>query len=169
MEKAVIIMGSARSQGNTRKVVDLLNKKQHFELIDLNAIKFSGYDYAFNNQGDDFIPLISRLLNEHNLFVFATPVYWYSMSGLLKNFIDRLSDLLGPHKEIGRKFRNKNLAVLSCSGANDLIKEFEVPFRETAKYLGMNYKGHLHTWVIDNKIPTPVETSINLFRSRIIN
>ena len=68
------------------------------------------------------------------------------MSGLLKVFFDRLSDLLIKHKELGRQLRGKNMAMLSNSPYNDLKDGFTMPFIESAKYLGMNYIGDTHVW-----------------------
>jgi hypothetical protein len=61
-----------------------------------------------------------------------------------------MSDLLHYKKELGRKLRGKNMAMISNSGANDLKNGFEMPFIESAKYLGMNYLGATHTWFTDN-------------------
>jgi len=63
--------------------------------------------------------------------------------------------LLGPHKELGRKLRTKSLAVITCSGDNDIIEGMYMPFIESAKYLGMDYLGHVHGWLDSNgKIDT---------------
>ncbi|MCP4458779.1 MAG: NAD(P)H-dependent oxidoreductase [Cytophagales bacterium] len=37
----------------------------------------------------------------------ATPVYWYSMSGIMKVFLDRIYDVLTIEKELGRKLHGK--------------------------------------------------------------
>lgn len=41
---------------------------------------------------DDFNSLAEKLLNSHG-FIISTPVYWYAPSGVLKNFIDRLTSM----------------------------------------------------------------------------
>ena len=63
----------------------------------------------------------------------------------MKVFFDRLTDLLDNEKETGRKLRNKNMAVLTSSTGEHLGAGFWLPFIETAKYLGMNYLGNVHT------------------------
>lgn len=63
----------------------------------------------------------------------------------MKFFFDRISDLLRNEEiVIGRKFRGKNMAVISCNG-EDLVGGFYMPFKESANYLGMNYLGNVHT------------------------
>ncbi len=145
--KTVIILGSSRSQGNTRKVLDYILEQNDFELIDLNDLKMGYYSYEFIHKHDDFIPTAKRIVEQYDNIVFATPVYWYNMSAVMKTFFDRISDLLRNEEiVIGRKFRGKNMAVISNS-SEDLVDGFYMPFRESANYLGMNYLGEVHTWL----------------------
>ncbi len=145
----VIILGSARSDGNTRKVVDFLQKKFGHDLIDLNDYRINYFDYDNNHRNDDFLPLMKKLASQYQSIIFATPVYWYSMSAIMKTFFDRISDLLIWEKDLGRSLRGKSMGVVSCSGHDDLTEGFDMPFRESANYLGMNYFGHTHAWVED--------------------
>jgi hypothetical protein len=66
------------------------------------------------------------------------------MSGIMKVFFDRITDLLTIEKELGRKLQGKNMAAISCSIGNNLGATFWLPFSETAKYLGMEYLGNIH-------------------------
>ncbi len=145
-------MGSARSNGNTRLVVDHLAQEKNIPIIDLNDYTIGYFDYTHENQTDDFLPLMERLIAEYDTFIFATPVYWYSMSAQMKTFFDRISDLLKIRKPLGRQLRGKTMASISCSGHDDLVEGFEMPFRESADYLGMKYLGHLHTYVEEEGI-----------------
>ena len=147
--KKVVILGSSASDGNTRKAVDVLRSLTDFELIDLNNFKINHYDYQHANTGDEFIQLMHTIINGYDTFIFATPVYWYAMSGVMKIFFDRITDLLDYEKDLGRKFRTKNMAVLTSSVGDHLGDDFFLPFRATANYLGIKYLGNLHT--VENK------------------
>jgi multimeric flavodoxin WrbA len=109
----------------------------------------------------------TRMANEYDMFVFATPVYWYSMSGKMKAFFDRLSDCVRIEKETGRKLRGKSMAVLSNSKDQisypSLFKAFEL----SADYLGMTYCGQLHTWTSGGEIPKEVQKSIHAFAQNL--
>lgn len=167
MNHSVIIQGSSRSKGNTNKIVTFLLKKGNFDFIDLKDFKISHYDYESQNQGDDFMPLMKRIIENYDTIIFATPVYWYSMSGILKVFFDRITDLLKIEKEIGRKLRGKNMGMIGC-GSEELLNEgFEIPFKESANYLGMNYLGAIHTWLEEGEIPVKVELSLSKFLEKI--
>ena len=66
------------------------------------------------------------------------------MSGIMKVFFDRFSDLIRIEKETGRLLRGKNMAVISNSHDNELEYDFYIPFKKSADYLGMKYLGEKH-------------------------
>lgn len=166
MNKTVIIQGSSKSNGNTNTVINYLNKNSDFDIIDLKTKNIGAFEYDFSNANDDFIPLMENIIDKYDTIIFATPVYWYSMSGTLKHFFDRLSDLLHYKKELGRQLRGKSMAMISNSGANDLKDGFTIPFIESANYLGMNYIGDTHAWFTEDgkEIDTDAKTKIDDFR-----
>lgn len=74
--KKVIILGSARKQGNTEEAAKELITDSDWDLIDLNNYNFSYYDYSHRNRNDDFIPLVNKISKSYDTIIFATPVYW---------------------------------------------------------------------------------------------
>ncbi len=163
MNKTIIIQGSARPKGDTNTIVNYMALKNGYDVIDLYSKNIGHYDYDYKNEGDDFLPLISNIIKNYNTIIFATPVYWYTMSGHMKVFFDRISDLIRIHKDLGRQLRGKNMAMVSCSNSNDVISGFNRPFVESANYLGMNYLGDIHTWVENDNIPVEVKGIIDGF------
>lgn len=147
--------------------MNYITSKNKIDVIDLFTKNIGHYDYEYKNANDDFIGLMTEIIEKYDTIIFATPVYWYSMSGILKVFFDRLSDLLREHKVLGRKLRGKNMAMISCSKFNDLIDGFAIPFRESANYLGMNYLGNIHTWVENDKINDEATSIIDCFIDKI--
>ncbi len=169
MKKGIIILGSSRSNGDTFKSVSYLSDITGFEIIDLYQKDIGHYDYEFNNENDDFNFLFKGIVQNYKTIVFATPVYWYTMSGIMKTFLDRISDFLKNEKEYGRMLRGKNMALISCSNANDRPKEFNLPFSRSAAYLGMNYLGDVHAWIEKGIVPEDVKERINAFALAIKN
>ncbi|MBX9976693.1 MAG: NAD(P)H-dependent oxidoreductase [Alphaproteobacteria bacterium] len=140
MGTPIIIFGSSRSFGETWSAVHVvLGDNKSIPIIDLNTLSIAPYDYTYKNKEDDYLPLMERIVT-HDLIVLATPVYWYTMSSLMKMFIDRLSDLLDIRKDIGRQLRGKRLYVVASFGTS-LPKGFEEPFSQTCAYLGIIYEG----------------------------
>jgi len=142
--KKVIIVGSSRSNGNTSKIVEGIAEQFNFDIVNLGEHKISYYDYESKNRGDDFIPLIKSIIEKYDTLIFATPVYWYSMSGIMKVFFDRFSDLIRIEKETGRKLRGKKMFAISNSHDNEIDETFYLPFQKSAAYLGMDYIGNKH-------------------------
>lgn len=143
--KTVIILGSARKNGETQKIVTSIAERTGWDIIDLNNYSFSQFDYLHKNKNDDFLTLITNLITHYECFIFATPVYWYAMSGIMKKFLDRFTDLITIKKELGRKLRGKHTAVLTSSSGDHLGDTFWVPFQKTSEYLGMKFISGLHT------------------------
>lgn len=160
-------MGSARSDGATRILADYIIGIKGCDLVDLRKKKIGYFDYDFNHSQDEFMSLVTSIIEKYDTIIFATPVYFYAMSAIMKNFFDRLGDLIYKHKELGRRLRGKSMAMISCGAGNYLQEGFQMPFRETARYLGMNYLGDVHGWLEQNEIPEEVKRSLEEFLDQL--
>ncbi len=161
--KGVILQGSSRSDGNTNTIALFVKEKTGFDIIDLKSKNIGAFDYDFKNRNDDFIPLMRDIVDNYDTIIFATPVYWYTMSGILKNFMDRITDCLKAEKEIGNKLRGKKMALISCGSDCEIKKGFTMPFIETANYLNMQYLGDIHTWIEDGIITKKLKKELDVF------
>ena len=135
----LIILGSSRSDGHTMKAILTLTEDQRIPIINLQDKNISHYDYANLNHEDDFLPVAEYMLS-HNPLILATPVYWDSMSGIMKTFLDRWSDLITIRKDLGRQLEGKDLYIIASYGGGGLPRGFEDPFIQTCDYLKMHYK-----------------------------
>ena len=165
--KSIILLGSSNSNGNTKKITDLISAKTNSDVIDLKQLNISEFDYDFKNINDDFHPLLKRIVENYDLMILATPVYWYTMSARMKIFLDRLSDCLKIKKDIGRRLRGKKIAIVSCGSDKVLKHGFHMPFQETAKYLGMHYVDDVHCWINEHSISQEVMQSIETFSKEV--
>ena len=142
MKKFAIIFGSSRSNGHTMAATkQVMHEIDQALLIDLADHNISDFNYEYNNKNDDFLSIIQSII-EYNTIILATPIYWYTTSASMKRFIDRITDLLTIHKDLGRALRNKNIAII-CSYAThpEGTDGFERSLINTANYLGMQYLG----------------------------
>lgn len=165
--RSVVILGSSRSNGNTAKMVQLLGQHLDFDVVDLRLLNITHYDYEHRNSDDDFHPLMRRIVADYDQIIFATPIYWYAMSGLMKVFFDRITDLLKTEKPTGRKLRGMQLALLICGSEEAETPGFEMPFQESAGYLGMGYKGSVHTWLEGEEVEAEVLRRIENFAEQL--
>ena len=167
--RGIILQGSSNSDGETSQMVQYIHVQTNFPIVDLKTKHILAFDYEFKNKDDDFLPLIKEIVDHYELIIFATPVYWYSMSGIMKTFFDRISDCLKTEKETGRKLRKMNMAVLSCGYDIELDGAFFMPFRASAKYLGMKYLGEVHTWLQEQKeIPLICQQNMDNFINKLL-
>jgi multimeric flavodoxin WrbA len=139
-QKAIIIFGSSRSDGNTMTLLKTIIDERDIRVINLAEKNLSYYDYHYRNSDDDFLPLIKTII-QHEKIIFVSPVYWYSFSAQMKTFIDRFSDLLAIHNDLGRLLRSKQAYLISSGSDSILPRCFEEQFQLICKYLGMQYSG----------------------------
>lgn len=99
MKSIAVIYGGTRPNGNTETLTKLAIKGLEADSIYLNEFNILPIEdkrhaeEGFSNVGDDYNDILTRMM-QHDVFLFATPIYWYSMSGKMKNFIDRWSQTM---------------------------------------------------------------------------
>lgn len=146
------LIGSSHQNGNTALVTKAFAEISNSHIIDLGQKDISYYDYDHKNRHDDFLTVIQDFIENYDTLVIVTPIYWYTMSAEVKTFLDRISDLLTIEKETGRKLRGKSMALISQTEGDFFHEWFAEPIRLTAKYLGMEFKGHTHVSIEDGRI-----------------
>lgn len=140
--KTLIILASHRRESDTEKAIKELYGDNPYHLMNLLDYNIQPYSYSGQYSADDGFMNIVNVMTGYDDYVLATPVYWYSMSGLMKVFFDRLTDLTTEqHKAIGKSLKGRSLSVIAAGTDPDLPHGFEVPFKLTAQYFGMVFKG----------------------------
>lgn len=140
----LVILGSARKQTDARKNLDAIFTETRCNYLDLLDHNISNYDYNHQYPHDDeFLKVVDEML-KHDVIIFVTPVYWYAMSGLMKVFFDRLTDLVTVQKELGRKLKGKSTFLLATGAETEMPKGFETPFKRTSEYFDMVYHDSIY-------------------------
>jgi multimeric flavodoxin WrbA len=135
----LVIIGSARKNGDTHQLVNSLFKET--DTLDLLDYRIYPYSYTGAYPADDQFEEVVQVMLCHKALVFATPVYWYTMSSLMKTLFDRLTDIVTIHKQAGRQMAGKETYLIAAGSEQVLPDGFEAPFKLTSKYFKMNYKG----------------------------
>jgi multimeric flavodoxin WrbA len=139
-KKNLVILGSSRSDSNTLKAVRERSGGAEYELVELHRLHIQPYDYDHASlQDDDFLPVVKKMVDA-DAITFASPVYWYAMSGTMKTFMDRFSELLSTHKTLGRSLKGKDVYLVSSGSSPELPEGFVVPFQKTAEYFDMSFR-----------------------------
>jgi putative NADPH-quinone reductase len=140
----LILSASARGDGDLGAAVAELRRllADGSDHIALGEQDLRPFDYR-NVGGEDAFTTIAADMGRRDRLIFATPVYWYAMSGIMKTFFDRLADLLlDPAKRpLGRALAGRKMWVVATGNDPELPDGFEAPFRLSAEYLGMVWRG----------------------------
>jgi multimeric flavodoxin WrbA len=164
--KPLIVLGSARKSSDTARFVKSLFDDDSVTVVDLLDYNISLYRYDGQYPEDDnFLEVVELMLN-HRKIVFATPVYWYAMSGLMKTFFDRFTDIVTIRKETGRQLKGKQTFLISVGADDALPVSFEEPFRLTSLYLDMEFMATLYCKTSDINVKS---TAREHFISGILN
>ena len=123
--RIIIINGSPRKYGSSAKLIAIAGKG----VLDAGGVveKIHLYDYVVKPcigcvsddprackypciiEDDDFNKLAKKLLDSDG-FIIVSPLYWYSVSGVLKNFIDRMTSLENMIVHTGRSLLEGKVA-----------------------------------------------------------
>jgi multimeric flavodoxin WrbA len=139
---AIALFASARRHGNTGAFVDRIAGELGIEVVDLGALRIAPYDYGHSHRGDDFEPLLRRLLDFDRL-IFASPVYCYAVASPMKAFFDRIVDFLDlPElQDEARRLRGKTGYVVCTSIYDEPPASFVGAFRDNFEYYGVCFGG----------------------------
>lgn len=145
--KFVTFIGSSRNEGNSELLADLVLKdithnKIYIKDLHIKPIEDLRHTHdGFQDIEDDYDQVIEELQN-NDIVVFATPIYWYSMSGGMKNMIDRLSQAIRDERYPNLKERLKKIQtiVVIVGGDKPRIKGLPLiqQFQYTFEFLNMS-------------------------------
>lgn len=149
MKNVLIINGSPRKKGNTALMGDYLI--QYAQKVGFSTEKIYLYDYKFEacidcracktgkllcTVKDDMQQLFPKI-DQADILVFSTPIYWLAPTGKMKSFIDRLRPYFG-NKKLRDKLAIILMAAHSGSEDSDLTEEM---FRRSFDFLEINNVG----------------------------
>lgn len=154
--KILTVHGSPDTDGNSAKLLNAcISGMNEIEGTQVESINIYDYDVApvwkdyfgdvmrkeTDKVKDDMSVLISKMLDA-DLIVLSSPVYWYSVSGKMKLFLDRWSDLINP--DWSSRLKGKGLALLSTHSGVLLMNSsnlLQMAMKATAEFLGMTWMG----------------------------
>lgn len=157
-KKITILLGSPRKDGNSTILAEALSEGagesgaevRLFNLHEMNLSPCTGCDSCQGIPGsacviEDDMRDIYRHLVKSDAFVFAGPVYWFSVSAQTKTAIDRLYAIGGGEVNV---LKGKALGVILTyadddpfvSGASNAVRMFQ----DIAAYVGVRMEGVVH-------------------------
>ncbi|WP_343042159.1 flavodoxin family protein [Ornithinibacillus caprae] len=139
------LLGSSRRNGNTEYLVnkalqDIDHKTIYLLENEIKPIVDKRHaNENFSDVNDDYERLFLEFLKHDTLF-FVTPLYWFGMSGQLKNFIDRWSQYLRDNRFDFKEEMKKKKAYVIVVGNNPDPKISALPLIQQFDYI-FNYVG----------------------------
>lgn len=147
-----VIYGSTRENGNTEELTEIAIQDLDVEKIVLRNYEIKPiHDQRHDESGfspveDDYNHLIERMM-KHDTIIFATPVYWYSMSGTMKNFVDRWSQTMRDPKfpNFKDQLGTKKAYVIAVGGDNPHLKGLPLiqQFNYIFEFMGISFGGYV--------------------------
>lgn len=156
-KKVLILKGSPREKGNSSVLADRVaagaqEAGAEVESIYLHALDIrpcDACDTCAETEGvciikDDMQPLYPKIL-QTDAIVFASPVYWFTISAQLKLCIDRLYGLQTPG---WKKMAGKQAGIVLTYGDSDLYTSGGInaihTFESMCRFLRMEIVGIVH-------------------------
>jgi hypothetical protein len=133
--KALAILGSAPGDTHSASLVRRLTAGLACDLVDLGTISIAPFSPAQNYSPDSFLDVVAKMAAAP-VTIFATPVYWYSYSAVMKGFIDRFTDLQLTHKQLGGSLRRREFALLASGSETELEPALNIAFSRFCDSIG---------------------------------
>ncbi len=155
MKNVLILNGSPRKNGYTSELIKLLKSNLN-EKINLDIFECHGANVQFcidcrhceKNYSciiDDEMQVLYKKIEEADVLIFATPVYFYSVSAQIKTVIDRLQVYFFKHiKKQNQLMKEKEGYILTVGGAKSYNNQFngvKTVISGTMKNLNCELKG----------------------------
>jgi multimeric flavodoxin WrbA len=154
--KIVALLGSPRKGGNTDVLADALLRGARKEGAEVEKIALRDRKiapcracYGCKKSGkcvieDDMAGVLKDLL-EADVWVFATPVYWWGPSAQLKLALDRMFPFCHADNGLPARVKGKRFVLVTASEDDPKKAAPHVVgmMKEAMKYLGLQWSGQL--------------------------
>lgn len=131
--KTLFINGSPNKNGNTVK----LTKKHFKDFETLHLVDYKIYSYGQNFEDDQFDEVIDAMSHVDTIII-GSPLYWHSMSGAVRNLLDRFYMYVD---ESLLKGKDLYFVFQGYAPTQSQLEAGDYTMSRFAKLYGMNYKG----------------------------
>lgn len=135
MEKIIFMNTSPNKEGNTYRIGEEILKNINHDVMQMSDYKICQYGVV--DETDEIKKVFDNIKDAETL-VIGAPVYWYTVGGILKTFIDRL--YLLPEAEV---LKGKKLYLFAQGSAPDQNTKNAIDFlaNRVATLMGIELKG----------------------------
>ncbi|WP_160723492.1 flavodoxin family protein [Bacillus sp. USDA818B3_A] len=133
--RRIFLNGSMNIDGNTAGLAKEVFRGLDYSPIHLAEHHINQIGQDSGGQQDDFQKVMEQLIKADDI-VIGTPVYWSSMTGYLKTFIDRFADALDAPLASKRVF-----LLIQGTAPDDAIPYITNVIQHLCRRFHMNYIG----------------------------
>ncbi len=143
----LVVTGSPRKNGNTEIMANAFAESartagHHVMVRNLSGLKVNpciDCKYCFTHEGvcvqKDDMNEILKDVEQTDLLVLASPIYWFDVSAQTKCFVDRM------YAFAKKGFRINSVAMLLNAGADNVFDAAEAQIKSISSYLKWDLKG----------------------------
>lgn len=135
MNKILFINGSPNENGNTARLTHLFLKGHDYDTLNLVDLKIYSYGQHF---ADDQYQEVIRAISSHEVIVVGSPMYWHSMSGAVRNVLDRAYGIVMNGQFAGRKLF---FLFQGAAPTDEQLDAGEYTMSRFASMYGLDYQG----------------------------
>lgn len=152
MKKILFMNASPNRDGSTSVIAEKLLSNREYDRLQMSDYEVSQYGVVKSN---DQIKDILNIIKNYDTLVIGSPVYFYTVSGILKTFIDRLYLL-----DEAKVLEGKNVYFFADGYSPDKETEETIKHLITnaSRVVGFNVKG----LVVDNSNGNKVLSELNI-------
>lgn len=151
-------IGSARTNGSTHwilnRLIDGFNKFKDENML-INKVDLYNYEikpiareFMESNEvhihNDGMKELIPMILTS-KVIILATPIYWHSVSGIMKNFMDRWYDFSDAKGNLNLDAKGIAVVTAHANPSNSMTYPVFKMIEESSKHCNMVYLGGVNT------------------------
>lgn len=131
----LFINGSPNKNGNTVRLAKKFLKDKDYQT--LNLVDYKIYSYGQHFVDDQFDEVIEQM-QQADTIVIGSPLYWHSMSGAIRNLLDRF---YGYVDESLLKGKDLYFLFQGYAPTDEQLAAGEYTMKRFASLYGMNYQG----------------------------
>lgn len=133
--KVLFINASENRDGNTSRMAKSLLGNTPYD--QLNLVDYRVDSLGQNFEGDQF-DVVLKAMQQADIIVIGTPVYWHTMSGSLKNVIDRMCTVRNNANLTGKQMY---FITQGTAPTPESIQQLKWTMNRFGEYFGMDVKG----------------------------
>ena len=143
--RILFVNGSPHKNGNTVMLAQKFLKNHEFDTLHLVDYKIYSYGQTFE---DDQFGEVLKIMKQADVLVIGSPLYWHSMSGAIRNLLDRFygdvneEDFQG--KDLYFIFQGYAPTALQLEAGEFTMKRFAELYRMHYKGMITNEKDAMH-------------------------